>query len=332
MIEANFTNYNIDLADIWDFERELFLNNQNSEEKASELINKIQIEIIKKTEPLFDNSYADNNEDNCDYYKRNIDQYLKARNSIKTLFQIDFFFNNDKCYEYNTPIVIEKHNHDFDYWFALKINQYQLNLQELENFLNFQLNNNFENDKNKFEKFLTLLIRQYEGLSFSKNLITTINEWKEQKIEVDKKKSRTIKGNLITLKHIKLVNNPKYLDSNNLRFYNFFQSLKKNNFIDESTELEQFKNIFKNEKINPKNRIKWISNNIILKWFIDGMLKKQKITEIHKHDKWLITISCFINKKKDIEKEFSTNQLRNSSACKNDLNKKKILDEIIEKI
>ena len=74
MIEANFTNYNIDLADIWDFERELFLNNQNSEEKASELINKIQIEIIKKTEPLFDNSYADNNEDNCDYYKRNIDQ------------------------------------------------------------------------------------------------------------------------------------------------------------------------------------------------------------------------------------------------------------------
>lgn len=332
MIEANFTNYNIDLADIWDFERELFLNNQNSEEKASELIYKIQIEIIKKTEPLFDNSYADNNEDNCDYYKRNIDQYLKARNSIKTLFQIDFFFNNDKCYEYNSPIVIEKHNNDFDYWFALKLKQYQLKLIQLEHFLNFQLNENFERNKRFFDNFLTLIVHQYGNVFFNKNLIECIQDWNSNKnnsipknINTRLTDSRKMEGDFFSFKLKALNEEPNYLELNANSWIQAFKLLKSNIFIHSSTDWNQFKNIFCNKKIAPNKRIKWIGSKVELQWFIKELMYNSKKIMDLKNDIWLITISCFVDEDGN---EYIYTQLKNATGKRYD--RKDLLAEIVK--
>ena len=280
MILANFTYYKIDIADIWDFERSAFLAQEISEDEANQLLHNIQVEITKNAEAVFGiDDYDENEASFYKYYNRKEKEYRNACNSTEELFRIEFFFSNNKCYQYDYPIIIDRHHDDFDYWFALKLKQYQLKLLQLEPFLNYQLNDSFEGDKSLFDKFLTMLIRQYEGSFLTKVLVNSIKDWKAtnqtptpQKTISRKSTSRKMEGDIYSLQLKALIKNPKYFQTNIHGFLEAFQLLKEHNFIDASTELEQFKNICRNKEITPQKRIKWIGSTKELQWFIKELM------------------------------------------------------------
>lgn len=333
MILANFTYYKIDLADIWDFERSAFLSQEISEDEATQLLHNIQVEITKNAEAVFGiDDYDENEASFYKYYNRKEKEYRDACGSTEELFRIEFFFSNNKCYQYDYPIIIDRHHEDFDYWFALKLKQYHLKLLQLEPFLNYQLNDSFEGDKSLFDKFLTILIRQYEGSFLTKGLVDSINDWKAinqtstpQKTISRKSTSRKMEGDIHSLQLKALIKNPKYFQSNIHGFLEAFQLLKEHDFIDASTELEQFKNIFRNKEIAHQKRIKWIGSTKELQWFIkELMYESQKIVDL-KNDIWLITASCFVDKN---GKEFMDSQLRNASGKR--LKRKDHLVQIVQ--
>ena len=330
MINANFKYYKIDLADIWDFERSALLNKIISEVKAAELLHKIQLEITKNADAAFGlENYDGNQRDFLKYFKKKEEEYRSACKSTRELFRIEFFFSKNQCFQYDHSIFIEKHHPDFDYWFSKKIFQYHLKLNQLGHFLNFQENDSFCGDKTDFDQFLTTLFRQNKHSGFSKEIMESVNEWKSGKKEDKSKKtggrkltSKKMAGEIDSLQLEALRNQANYFQSNIHSFLEAFQSLKELGFIDGDTDLEQFKDIFRNKKINPKKRIKWIGSIKELQWFIKELMYESQKIENLKNDIWLTTASCFVDKNGN---DLSDTQLRTASGKK--LNRK---DEIIK--
>lgn len=346
---TNFSYYEIDSGDIWYFERDSFSNNNTSEKYANILLEKIQLEIPTKCDPVF--SINDSDEKTFqDYYHRNVLQYINASNAsdnIKELYAIDFFFDNNSCYQYNYENIIESNNDEFDYWFTLKLRQYQFKILELNHFLNFQLKKSFNNDSDSIKELLMAIINQYGEDMFSNGLIKSINSWVEnlkiKKIVPTTRKSSISKmsGKTDSFKLKALTQNKNYLDNRfnkNSTFDKAFNMLKNENFIDSNTNIDNLKNIFLNKQIPPKQRIKWTGSTKELQWFVHILQDESQKIEALKNDIWIVTKKCFINKltrnkkdkKKGDEEEFTIEGL--SKASGNNLDKRELLKQIVENI
>ncbi|MBA2610813.1 MAG: hypothetical protein H0U95_02500 [Bacteroidetes bacterium] len=70
---------------------------------------------------------------------------------------------------------IEVNDDFFDYFFIIKIRH--LDLLEVDNYLTYHLENSFENDKQKFIRFLNLSVRKYDEKLLTHKIIDTIKEW-----------------------------------------------------------------------------------------------------------------------------------------------------------
>jgi hypothetical protein len=70
---------------------------------------------------------------------------------------------------------IERKDNFFDFFFTCKLRQ--LSLLDIEGYLNYHLENSFENDKPVFFNFLNLTIKKFQGSLLTDKIIETTNEW-----------------------------------------------------------------------------------------------------------------------------------------------------------
>ncbi|WP_438710250.1 hypothetical protein ACSTS3_14345 [Aquimarina muelleri] len=295
-MKTYFNHHDIYTNHIFDFETDCFFHDPIEYEKKqtrrilSQLIQKLKFKIISSTNPEESDSYT----------------YLK--NFTITL----------RC-------------NDFDYWFALKLRQYQIGLKYIYTFLNYHLANSFNNNIKKFNEFLELVILQYENIFFNKNVSKVIKKYKKKEL-IQKRISHDIKVrkpkttyNTFLLKNLQT--NSNYIRDNIVDFMDIWSLLKKESFIDKNTSFENFKAIFKNQKIEPIDRIKWAGTNKELQWFVKYLVYKSEKTVNLDKDIWLVTRNCFI---KNDGKGFTESQLRNASGDR--LNRKKSVERILSKI
>lgn len=171
----NFKNYDVDIADIWFCERNYFFSKEHDLTFASKLLNKIQPIISIYGKPSYGIEMCESGDS---YYGRQYAAYVRSLDSFEKQFALDFFFAQDKCFEYNNPIIIPRTNNDFSFWFALKLRQYDGRILEIDNFLNSHLKKSFRKNRTDFIRHLKLCIRQYPDLVSAK-VIDTVNEFME---------------------------------------------------------------------------------------------------------------------------------------------------------
>lgn len=321
-MEPNYTYYPIDTSDVWSYIREKVILGEYPPKAAELLIDKIQPLIITDCDPSFEVEMYDlGSESEKNYYSLQVEKYKKAINNIPDKFRLDYFFHQLNCYQYDRKIIIKKDNPDFDYWFALKLSQYDEKIYEIPNFLQYHLNKSYKERPDKFNDFLKHIIRQYAPKYLSDNISVTVNEWFHKQFSKEKaiRKSNRYEGSFVLTNENIIISEPK-------KIKDLLDDLKKGRFINETANIEKGKSIFSGKPIKKNDRLIWIGTNYELKVFIQGLSNFQKIS-IPIKGIWDITCNCFVNKN---NKEYKTDQLRNATGKKNE--RTNYLNSLIEKI
>jgi len=320
-MDVNYSYYDINLGDIWLFEHDQCVNDKSSNDLAKKVIDKAEELIIKEGEVSFIVD-LDNKESRL-YYERNLKDYKKNSNTLKGRFETNYFFNKESCYQFDQDIIVKRETSGFDFWFALKLRQYDSKLIEIKNFLEFQLEGAFNKDLVKFTDFLKLEIKQYQDAIFNDRIIGTIDTWIKEKNTINRK----LKGKYSSLRLRELNTNSDYLKKNSHVLSNVLKHLKAYNFIHEDTLFTDFIRIFGGNIIPKNKRIVWTGTNKDLKWFMDYLSEGSNKIEYHKHDKWIVANMCFLNKE---NQGFGKDVLRKASG--DDEARKKLLESILAKI
>jgi hypothetical protein len=239
------------------------------------------------------------------YYSNEMKLFLESQFDFKELFRIEFFFDSKgNCFSFHAPVHVTKKDSNFDYWFALFLRQFDNNIIEIDNFLNFQLSTNFEENHSEFVRFLNLCLRQYSELISSK-VIFTAQEWIENKTHIEPQVRRNNKGvetKYIPNKSYKLkgVDNFKdYFEKKVLELPVIMQDLKIE-FVHETTKIQQLKDILSGIEIDPKNRIDWIGSFKELNMFVSILNYDLNKIEPIKNGIWEIACICFTKNGKEI--------------------------------
>jgi hypothetical protein len=169
MIEPLFECFPILIGDVWNFERGLLLDEGSNEEVLLIAMEKIRAVIIDRGRASVTHKYAQSSPDTAQYLGRKAERFCNARN-LEQLVALNYFFSRDDLYEYNHDILISKEDKDFDYWFALKLRQYDLALKYLNEFLKHHLENTFSEQTSSFQDFLELLLLQYQDTLLSERV------------------------------------------------------------------------------------------------------------------------------------------------------------------
>jgi len=178
MDETNYTYYEIDISDIWGYERDQFLDDLSSNEDAQKLMDLVQHYIIKNNVPNFGISRYDNGDDGeKGSYNRMLHEYIVNIGDLKSLYSLDYFFFNNDCYDYYYDIIIKANDANFPYFFSLKLRQYIGDLFELDNFLTYQFKKSFKNNETKYKDFLRKQLWQYSNY-FPDSIKTIVGDFK----------------------------------------------------------------------------------------------------------------------------------------------------------
>ncbi|MGD1847961.1 MAG: hypothetical protein ACFB10_21420 [Salibacteraceae bacterium] len=120
-----------------------------------------------------------------------------------------------------------------------------------------------------------------------------------------------------------------YFRDNMDRMLDVLIALKKepHPFIDPKTPMENFFAIFQRKKIWKRKRVKWMGTNKELQVFVHYLNNESKKIEALKHDIWITTLKCFVNKD---GKDYSENQLKNASGKQQD--RYQTLKDILSKL
>lgn len=320
-MEINYNYYDIEIADIWQYEQNEFLSDKSSDDLAKKIINKAEEVIIKEGEESF--TVDLNDVKSRAYYERNLNEYRESSNTLKGRYNNIFFFNKQVCYQYDQNIIVTQESLDFDFWFALKLRQYDSKLTEVKNFLEYQLERAFNKDLVRFIDFLKLEMKQFSDTIFNDRITETIDVWIKDKNSLNRK----LKGKYSSLRLRELNTNPDYLQKNSHVLSNVLKHLKVNNFIHEDTLFTDFIRIFEGNIIPKNKRIVWTGTNKDLKWCMDYLSEGSNKIEYHKHDKWIVVNMCFLNKE---NQEFAKDVLRKANGGNEA--RKKLLESILAKI
>jgi len=312
--------YEVDTADIWHYESELFKYNKINSNLARKIIDVIQHIIIQDNRPIFKEAeYV-----GTDYYDRNYKQYAESLDSLEKQYWLNYFFCRGDCYQYDRNIFIGRIHRDYEFLFTLKLRQYDGKISSIEPFLKFHLKKNFNDQKGKFITFLNFCIKQYREL-LSDKVVTTTKEWiRQNEKKHETKASKIGKENDLKRKQINLSGEEKTLKFNsfllrsykaNKEYFSYakvddqawkvYQALKKkeNNFFHFDTKWKQFTDILSNKKIKPENRIDWVGSFKELNLFVKLLNSDLQKIEPIKTGIWDITIQCFTKDGKDILKK-----------------------------
>lgn len=288
---VNHRYYEIDLSDIWEYEREAFFIHEYSNDYAEGLQAQIR-KLIIDTDPQRGLTKGQLN----DYtFNKNYKQFQSTDGLIEKEFRLNFFFIGDTYYCYGNKLIIKKSNSNYSYWFALKLRQYESNLFEIDNFLTFQLERYYTNNKSNFTKFLSLLLLQYkDGQLISDKVIQTVQNW-----IVDFSKGKTDPSTNLELSSpnsftlLKFQTNPNYLKENTHHFIDILKELKDADFIDKKCNLDHFVAIFSGNIINKTHRVNWTAAIKQLYFFVKLLIDMQKVQKL-KIGKWHTTVKCFV--------------------------------------
>jgi hypothetical protein len=170
----NPSELSIKVHDIWCFERSQLHNNPSYDESfAGQLLEKIGKVILIKSTPEF--VYDLKNQEATAQYNL-LRTYDSTYKNIKDRFALDYFFYQDKYYSYYKEITLTPLDSEFWYWFSLKLRQYDLSLEKVNEFLSFQLKKCSTKRGTDFIEKLSLSLLQYPDF-FSDRLLQTVNVW-----------------------------------------------------------------------------------------------------------------------------------------------------------
>lgn len=323
--------YNINTFEIWCYEHDLVLSNNYDENLESQFLMKLKEVIIQKSSANFGVDQYENGKIS-NFHQKAMDEFRISYGDVEKQFENAHFFDAEtNNYSFHDSIIITKNDSNFDYWFALFLRQYDQNIFEIQNFLDYQLLSNFNNNHTEFSSFLKLCLRQYSEI-LSTKVFQTAQEWLDQKVVINTTITRNSnKGDESTFTprqsfKLKDVDDFKeYFIKKAFDVSEIMKELKKNNFVYESTKVQQLKDIFSGIEIDPKNRIEWTGSFYELNMFVSILnYDLKKILPI-KNGIWETSCSCFIKKGKEIE----VNQL---SKAKGSDTKRNLLLAIIEKL
>ena len=179
-MDINFTYYEIDSGDIYEYERQRMLSEVEfgiyQEDLAEKILDTLEILILKKNKPF--TIYNFDGGDNS-YYLRYENQYKNHKNSIKGRFKIGFFPNVNSFYDLNSKIKFSKDDSYYLFFFALKLRQYETDSEHLFDFLNYQKKNNYHKQSELLKETLIKIIQH----PFIPETITAIiNQWIDKKL------------------------------------------------------------------------------------------------------------------------------------------------------
>ncbi len=351
MQEPLFTHFQINTLDIWDFERDCFLNpgiefkNFSQQRIMETLIEKVRDISISKTSPFTTyDGYLEGSKDTKRYYESKVNQLNRACD-FSDYIGLEFFFSRNDGYSYRVNYEILSKEEDFAYWFSLKLRQYELGVRYIPEFLKHHLSYSFDDYEISYIDFLNVqVLRQYHNIFFSDRVSDTVKEYvdtlfvslKNQiaKDEPEVKNEKSIgkrpksREEFNSYRLTILQKEPAYLNSHSTDFYDAFHLLIKHNFIkaDPDFDFERFTKIFSGRGLSKSKRIIWSENNIYLKLFVRYLLQTKKIEPMG-NENWRTTVKCFLDKNGN---EFKTTQLQYANGGKDE--KVKLLYSIVDRL
>jgi len=168
MIE-NFNNFNIDLADIYFCEKQYYFNESFPVVINQTILNKFQFEFSKRTEPNF---VIDVKTHNKNLFSYESGLYANSLKSFDGQLLLEYFIKGDRGYTYDNETILSPADSDYEFWFILKLKQYDAKLSLIEDFLKFHLEKSFDSDKIKFIEFLNLAVLQNSSFLTERVIIT----------------------------------------------------------------------------------------------------------------------------------------------------------------
>jgi hypothetical protein len=234
----------IKVYDIWYFERSQVHNNPSYDESfALQLLNRIEQLIAARSKPDF---VVDPNGKESGYQLNKQSLHSSKYADIRERFALEFFFLLDSYYSYSKEILVTPSDDEFWYWFSLKLRQYDLSLERVNEFLNFQLKRYSIKGGSDFIEMLELCIIQYPHF-FSDRLLQTVNVW------INKNKKKAVSLNVA-------------------QSYNVLQSSKSK----PSRSLPEF--AWK-DGVNKEKQLEYLHSNLESK----GYIEKIELTNFKKH-------------------------------------------------
>ena len=180
MENLHYTYYDIDAADIWEYECSCYVEGKGDKSRMKELYTYLQnFYLLAKHKPFIEDG------DESAYAEEYRERY-RTRNEDEVTW--NFFVWDRKVYAMNRPCIVSLENHNrlaFQRLFILKLLQYWDGLLYVEHFLKHQLRVNFKNKLDNFQKFVKVSLLQHPGV-IDTILVGMIEEWF---LEMGKRKS-----------------------------------------------------------------------------------------------------------------------------------------------
>ena len=321
-------HFDIELSDIWRYELELIYQELKITKREKYTRDEYEhlFHLYENTCSIciqYGTSYLTKKPNDGVYL--NFQNIYKNKKKLKDKIELGFFDFKGALYYLNQKVLIPNNDDSYDYWFALKLSQFDATLKYIDNFLEYHLKETFKNNLLEYANFLTLMIRQYKDLLLTKKvaltaleyvnflseeLETNVSNHKDEKIKTttskNKNKNRSNISNSYTL--IGSKSDPLFFNRNNPKFLDIFHKLLESEYIHTNTSYTQFKKVFSREVILPENRIHWIAKQVDLKAFIVTLCDQHKIEKPYSGI-WKLTAACFIDKNKQ---DFNPRNLGNS--------------------
>ena len=186
MTELCLEHYRIDTIDIWEYERALYLNGKTSDEKISQLKNRLEQIIVYTNDwqnkadslvtvqPFTDVKRYDSGE-HQGYFDRHLNDLINSK-SLRESVALNYFMVKNEMFSFIQKIFINPNHENFDYWFCLKLSQYSEGLKYINDFLNTILHEMFQKDCIYFFSFLEVSLMQFEDL-LSTKVVKYVNIW-----------------------------------------------------------------------------------------------------------------------------------------------------------
>jgi hypothetical protein len=104
----------------------------------------------------------------------------ESLSSIEELYRNEIFFCKNDCYSFGATLVLDPSDSEYEFFFIQKLRQYDTRISAIAEFLDFQLENNYNENPAQFLRFLKLCLRQYPDL-FTARVIETTQEWIDER-------------------------------------------------------------------------------------------------------------------------------------------------------
>lgn len=329
-MEPIYEYLEINTKDIWPFEADSYLKSQRTDEQIYNLRNILEHLIVSKRSIQVDNNQlitiqpfvTIEDYDNGlakEYWVRHINELSETKSQADRVrlgyFNILDRKGIDSFFSYEQDIEIDKTNDQFDFWFALKLSQYDKGLKHIPTFLEYQLKRNFEMDKKSFDDFLQIIEVQYTDEIISNRVMKIVRNWIIKKYEEQNRYGQYL-GKNRTFCFNKLKEDSLFTEKSEVLIIvtDFLDALRRSSFIDSKLKGKEFIRFFEPKEFEQQERFEWLESNDLLKRFILQLANSGVIVTLKGKDKWLIARDCFVKKRNNEISNYDPEKLENSSG------------------